>query len=109
MTFDELLDFIAREDARLRKRFPERDEARRTLSRAVKLSEEVGELSNEVLLSLSDQRSEKLANFDSKNVGKEVADVIITTMMLARSLGVDVPQALAGKIEIIDQRYQNPT
>ena len=47
---------------------------------------------------LSLQRKEKLQDHVSK-LGEEVADVLITTLLLAERMGVDVEEALALKIE----------
>ncbi len=74
------------------------------LARMVKLTEEVGELADEVLSSQGDQRTEKLAEKGDDALGNEVADVIITVLLLAAALKVDVPSALMKKIEKIRTR-----
>ena len=105
MTFDELLAFIEEEDTRLRAMFPEPDEGKRLLSSAVKLSEEVGELCDAILRYLNGQRKEKLDRFTQEDLENELADVLIVTLTLARTTGVDVREALAHKIKKIKDRY----
>ena len=73
------------------------------LARTVKLSEEVGELSNEILSSLSLQRKSKLDKFDVKNLYEEFADIILATISLANSMKVDLDRAVDAKMtKLID-------
>jgi NTP pyrophosphatase (non-canonical NTP hydrolase) len=106
MTLQELFDFIALEDKRLNHLFEgSLDTFRRTLARTVKLQEEVGELAGDVLSSLQLQREQKLKNFSHDHLGDELADVLITTLLLSRTLDIDVSQALERKIAKIGARY----
>jgi len=106
MDFDQLLEFIDREDQRLRDRYGNYpDEEKRILARTVKLGEEFGELCEEVLAHASFQRDEKLAKKDQENLSKEFADIVITTLLLAKALGVDIKKALEKKMSEIDKRY----
>jgi len=105
MNFEKLLDFVNLEDKRLRNlygNYP--DEEKRILARMVKLTEEVGELSEEVLSHLKLQRKEKIQS-NKNELSNEFADVIITTLLLAKSLRVDIKEALNDKIKIINERY----
>lgn len=43
---------------------------------------------------------------DKNNLPNEFADVIITILLLAKSMDVDIPQALAEKIKKINKRYK---
>lgn len=108
MQINELLQFINLENERLNSRFPTLQGRERILARAVKLNEEVGELCSEVLASSGDQRKEKLANHNAHTLQAEFADVVITTLLLAKSMNVDVPKALEEKIEEINKRYDSP-
>lgn len=76
------------------------------LSRTVKLNEEVGELCNDILAILKMQRKAKLENFDKHNMYEEFADVIITTIQLANSAGVDIERAISDKIKKVEDRYE---
>lgn len=108
MELDKLSEFIDLEHQRLIERFGVNSSTQqeRILARTVKLIEELGELCSEVLASNGDQRKEKLENHDKNNLPNEFADVIITTLLLAKSMNVDIEQALVNKIEIINKRYE---
>lgn len=76
------------------------------LTKTIKLNEEVGELCNDILSVLKLQRKSKLEKFDKRNFYEEFADVIITTIQLANSAGVDVERAIGDKLEKIEKRYR---
>ena len=105
MDFNELLQFIDTEDERIIKHFGSPTKNERILSRTVKLTEELGELCNEVLAYNGDQRKDKLLNHDKDNLPNEFADVIIVTLLLAKTMDVDIKEALKNKIEKINKRY----
>lgn len=108
MQLKNLRKFIRKEDKRLRKQYGNyKDDEKRILARTVKLMEELGELSNEVLSYNSMQRKDKLDKYKANNLSEEFADVIITTFLLAEVLGVDVEKSLRQKIKKIDKRYNN--
>lgn len=69
------------------------------LTKTVKLSEEVGELANEILATLSLQRKSKLEKTSKKNMYEEFADVILSTAALANAMGVDLNRAVKAKLE----------
>ena len=78
-------------------------EKEKVLLRTVKLNEEVGELCEEILNKFGNQRHDK--NFDDKNLRGEFADVVITLMLLADKMNIDVEKAIGEKVnEIIKQR-----
>ncbi len=107
MEMKELLDFIDLENQRLIQRFGNSSsQTERILSRTVKLTEELGELCDEVLAYNKDQRQEKLDQNDGSNLAHEFADVIITTLLLAKSMDVDIQEALKNKIVKINLRYK---
>ncbi|MFH0712793.1 MAG: MazG nucleotide pyrophosphohydrolase domain-containing protein [Candidatus Jorgensenbacteria bacterium] len=101
-----LRKFIKKEDKRLRKHYGNyKDEEKRILARTVKLTEELGELCDEVLTYSSLQRDEKLKNHDKDNLLEEFADVVITTLLLAEVMNVNIEKALKRKIDKINKRY----
>ena len=104
MDMKEVLDFIEKVDKFFLDQYPDLPGKERLYARMIKLSEEVGELADEVLSSQSDQRREKLDRKEKDALPDEIADVIITTLMLARSLDVDVERALKRKIDKIRER-----
>ncbi len=75
------------------------------LTKTVKLNEEVGELCNDILSILQLQRKSKLEKFEKRNMYEEFADVIITTIQLANTAGVDIERALNDKLKKIEERY----
>ncbi|MFA5927353.1 MAG: MazG-like family protein [Patescibacteria group bacterium] len=109
MELNNLLQFIALEDKRLRERYGNSgDNEKLVLARTVKMSEEMGELCNEVLIHCALQRKEKLDAADLDNLSAEFADVLITTLLLANSMSVDIKSALEHKIAKINARYIQP-
>lgn len=105
MEIKELLEFINLEDKGLKEKFGHyADEEKRTLARTVKIWEEFGELCDEILSNMSLQRKDKLSKRDKENLEKEFADVIITTLLLAKSINIDVAKAIENKIIEINKR-----
>lgn len=109
MELKKLLEFIELENKRLIAKFGKNTSTQqeRILTRTVKLTEELGELCNEILATNGDQRQEKLDKHDEDSLPNEFADVIITTLLLAKSMDVNVKEALTKKIEKINKRYKS--
>lgn len=76
----------------------------RIFARTIKLGEEYGELCDQVLASVGDQRKTKLAKGKAHDLEDEFADVLITTFMLAKAMNVDIMQALDHKVKKIRER-----
>lgn len=107
MIDNELKKFIKKEDQRLKKYYSSvKDSDKHILLRTVKISEELGELCDEVLNYTSMQRKEKLEAHDPNNLPQEFADVIITVLLLAESMKIDVEKGLREKIKKINKRYK---
>jgi len=107
MTFDELLNFIEEQGEWLKKKYKdEKDKKLGHLLRLSKLTEEVGELAEQVLGSLKHQRKNKSKKMDSDSVEEEIADVLITTLLLAHVMGVDVKKTLSNRIKKITKRQK---
>ncbi len=108
MQLKDLLNFTKTERERLLKHFQDSgkqlDSEKEILAHSVKLSEEVGELCNETLNYISLQRKSKLKKSQPEDLAEEIADVIITTLILAEGAGVNVNEALEKKIEKIKIR-----
>lgn len=105
MEFKELLQFIDFESKRLKKyKGKDVSQRERVLFRTIKLMEELGEFCNEIMASNGKQRDEKLKRYRRENLEEEFADVIITTLLLAESLDIDVDKALENKIKKIKKR-----
>lgn len=107
MELKDLLKFIEIEDERLKKYYGGYDDhEKRILARTVKLIEELGELCNEVLARESLQRKQKLDNHNKENLPEEFADVIITALLLAKAMNVDIEKAIEKKIKKVNKRYK---
>ena len=105
MQLKDFKKFIKKEDKRLRKKFPKEKEDKRILARMVKITEEVGELADEVLGYGLMQRREKNYKYKKEELLEEFADVVITIFLLAEVMKVDVGRALEKKIKKINKRY----
>ena len=105
MGLGNLLRFIETEDEKLKKRYSRYvNEEEVILARTVKLGEEFGELCEEVLAYNLLQRKQKLDNCDKENLPEEFADVLITTLLLAKTMNVDVEKALEEKMQKLNHR-----
>lgn len=104
MDLKELLEFLEEEDKRIRNHYGYTDQEKRILARTVKLTEELGELCEEVLSHSAMQRTDKLSKHDKENIHKEFADVIFSSILLARSMNIDVEKALKNRMEEIKKR-----
>ena len=62
------------------------------------------ENSEEVLAYNSLQRKQKLDNHDKENLPEEFADVIITALLLSKSMNVSIETALKKKMQKLNQR-----
>jgi NTP pyrophosphatase (non-canonical NTP hydrolase) len=80
------------------------DRTKKIFAQSVKLSEEVGELSSEVLWHTGFIRKEKEGRYSPETLQHEFADVILTTIRLAKLMDVDIEMALRNKMKKIKQR-----
>lgn len=106
MQLKEFIMLIKEEDEKLRSHYANfNDNEKRILARTVKLTEELGELCDEVLSFNSLQRKDKLEKHSVDSLSDEFADVIITTLLLAEAMEVDVEKAIKIKIEKLHERH----
>ena len=105
MNISELQDFFAKVSKKLDGKFPDTDEKLRIMSQTVKLSEESGELAEQILLWSGGQlHKDKL--WDKEAIAGEVADVIITVGTIAQELGIDIEDALQKKMEYLEAKRE---
>lgn len=83
------------------------DPEKEILYRHLKLSEEFGELSNDIMSYLWKKRQDKLDSFDPKNLWHEVVDVVIAALIVGKMFDIDIEQALQDKMKKIEQRCNN--
>ena len=107
MNRERLSLFIDWIDARLREKYGSVAETYKevVLSRLAKITEEVGELSEAVLVSWWNQRDDKVKDYTEEQLSDEFADVIITTFLLAKAMDVDMWKALENKIKNIEKKF----
>jgi len=106
MTIEDFQKFIDEQDALFRSlKNASQTERERVLSRTVKISEEFGELCDEVLASIGHQRSGKMDGRSAESLAGEFADVVITTFLLAKSMDVNVMEACGRKIKKIKEKH----
>ena len=99
----ELLEFIEGEADRLAEHYGQ-TETEMKYRASMKLAEETGECVGEALKHLGMQRKDKLDAMDEAELGKEMADVIFVTMIMAKRFGIDIEKSMADKMEIIKGR-----
>ena len=108
MNLKDLQKFIVKEDKRSEKYYGHRlDKEKRVLARTVKLTEELGELASEVLAHYCLQRKQKLAKRCKDDLPEEFADVIITALLLAKAIDINIESALEKKMKKVNGRYKN--
>lgn len=106
MNIEELQRFIDEEDRLLCSvKGTNQNERDRIYVRTIKLGEEFGELCDQVLASVGDQRKDKLAKKSADSLNDEFADVLIVTFLLAKSMHVDIMQALDHKVKKIKEKH----
>lgn len=104
MTLQDFQQFIEDQHAFF-KRGKRQTRKDRIFARTIKLGEEYGELCDEVLASVGDQRKTKLAKEKAGDLEGEFADVLIVLFMLAKAMDVDVMQALDTKVKKIKSKH----
>ena len=70
----------------------------------LKLSEEIGELNEQLLGKFHYQRKDKSDRFSDEKLGLEIADVILSAAMLADSLNFDLEELLKQKMTILREK-----
>jgi len=107
MISKELLEIIKKLNLNLDEKFSEAklNKKEKILASCVKMSEEIWELSGEVLKSIWRARKEKIQNFSKDDLKWEFADSILTILLLAELMEIDVNEALEMKLKKIENRW----
>jgi len=105
MKQDEFQAFINEHTNLLRVVHEEFSHREQVLMQTVKVSEEFGELSDEILGSLGNQRKSKLEDKSPEAIGDEIADVLITVYILAKELDIDAWEAITRKVNKIRAKH----
>ena len=105
MDFNELDSFLSKNLQNLQNKYHFKNKTDVSLlTKSLKISEEVGEFSENILKYLSYQRSEKLHTDVLSDIEEEFADVVITACLVLKELELDPAEALAKKIAKISAR-----
>jgi len=86
--------------------WPIKDKNQRAFARTMKLVEELGEFSDELLTSMNLQRADKMAKFVKSNVEDEFADVLASVILLALELNIDIETVIRKKIAYTRNRFE---
>jgi len=103
MDLKEMQDLADREGKRKSEAFGLDDEKAKMYD-SMKLSEEVGELMEEILKNLSLQRKEKMSDISKEHLAEEFADVVLVVFGLAGRFNIDMKKAIENKIKIVKKR-----
>jgi NTP pyrophosphatase (non-canonical NTP hydrolase) len=104
MQLSELIAFIDTIIPVVYKHHHDDDIDKSKLLHLAKLTEEVGELAEQVLGSCNAQRASKSEKISPENLAKECCDVIITTLVLMQSQAIDVEKVLTERMLVIQER-----
>lgn len=91
----------------LNAQWPLESQNERLFARMLKLSEELGELSNEVLTKMGLQRQSKLDAYEEHHLEDELADVIGSAILLAIELDIDIAAIMKRKIAYTVERLSH--
>lgn len=105
MKLEELIAEYKEISSTLNTKWPLRDQDHRTFARIMKIVEELGELSDEILTSMNLQRNSKIARFSHQNVEDEFADVVGSLILLGVELNIDIEDAMRRKIVLTRERF----
>jgi NTP pyrophosphatase (non-canonical NTP hydrolase) len=105
MTIDQLVAEYKKISTTLNTKWPLKDSQQRVFARTMKIVEELGELSDEILTSMNLQRNSKIAAFSQQNIEDEFADVVASLILLANELDIDVEEVMKRKIALTRERF----
>lgn len=106
MTINELVTQYKEISTFLNSRWPLKNEEQRVFARTMKIMEELGELSDEILTSMNLQRNTKIANFSHENVEDEFADVLGSLILLGIELDINVESVMKKKLAFTRERFE---
>lgn len=90
----------------LNEKWPLKNKQQRIFARTMKIVEELGELSDEILTSMNLQRNTKIAKFSHQNIEDEFADVMGSLILLGIELDIDIEEVMKRKIQFTKERFE---
>lgn len=106
LTLDQMMNDYRDIALMLNALWPIESEAERVFARTLKLTEEMGELSNEILTKMGLQRQAKVDAFKEHHLEDELADVLGSVLLLALELDIDIKAIMQKKIAFTIERLQ---
>ena len=106
LTVEELLSDYRDIHLMLNSQWPIESNNERVFARTLKLVEELGELSNEILTKMGLQRQSKIDAFEQHHLEDEFADVLGSLLLLGIELDIDVVEVMKRKIAFTLERLQ---
>ena len=104
MTLQELQIAYQSIGERLDQLWPIEEKDHRVFARTMKVLEELGELSDEILSSMNLQRASKIEKHTRMHLEDEFADTFGSLVLLARDLEIDLEAVMKRKIEFTEKR-----
>jgi len=105
MTINELVKEYQEIHHFLNQNWPLKSKMKRVFARTMKIVEELGELADEILTSMSLQRESKIAQFSKENLEDEYADVLGSLILLGIELDIDIEKVMKKKLKFTRQRF----
>ncbi|NCN03892.1 MAG: hypothetical protein GW942_02360 [Candidatus Pacebacteria bacterium] len=105
MTVQNLVDQYKKVSDFLNEKWPLKDHDQRVFARTMKIVEELGELSDEILTSMNLQRDTKIEKFSRQNVEDEYADVLGSLILLGIEMDIDIEKVIQRKIDYTRDRF----
>jgi NTP pyrophosphatase (non-canonical NTP hydrolase) len=105
MTVQNLVDQYKKVSDFLNEKWPLKDHDQRVFARTMKIVEELGELSDEILTSMNLQRDTKIEKFSRQNVEDEFADVLGSLILLGIEMDIDIEKVIQRKIDYTRDRF----
>jgi NTP pyrophosphatase (non-canonical NTP hydrolase) len=106
MTIQQLVTDYKHIGQLLDQKWPIKDQNKRIFARTLKVLEEFGELSDEILTSMNLQRQTKIDQFTHEHLQDEFADVMGSLILLASELDIDVEAVMKRKIDFTKKRME---
>jgi len=106
MNIDQLINQYQEIHDFLNQNWPLKSKMKRVFARTMKVVEELGELSNEILTSMNLQRQSKIAQYSRENLEDEYADVFGALILLGIELDIDIEKVIQRKIAFTKKRFE---
>lgn len=106
MTIKDLISDYKKINDFLNQKWPLKNSDHKIFARTMKIMEELGELSDEILTSMNLQRNTKIAKFSRENVEDEFADVLGSLVLLGIELDIDIEKVMKKKIKFTRDRFE---